>query len=250
MRRPRVPGGWILALFLDYKPKIEAHWNRNIRSAGRTIVISYLHGTLKRKLADRIILDVGGVGYEVFLPQFVMRGLQEEPEGGRIELDIYYHVTERQIRPTLIGFTNAYEKRFFEKFVSVEDIGPQKAARAMTMSVSTLARAIEDEDLELLRRLPGVGDRTAKKIVATLRGKVTEEALLQDRGFQLAAVEEPSADGSTVEIREDAIDILLNLGYRRAEAVQKVDGALKRNTSITSPQDLITEVYRGEQQKG
>jgi Holliday junction DNA helicase RuvA len=201
-------------------------------------------------LADRIIVDVGGVGYEVVLPQFVIRGLQDEPEGERIELDIYYHVTDRQVRPTLIGFTNAYEKRFFEKFISVEDIGPQKAARAMIMSVSTLARAIEAEDVELLRRLPGIGDRTAKKVVATLRGKVTEEALLQDKGFRLAVAEAPAVNGSAVEVREDAIDILLNLGYRRPEAVQKVDGALNRNPDITSPQDLITEVYRGEQQKG
>src|SRR5947209_11771133 len=117
---------------------------------GVGFVIAYLHGTLKRKLPDRVIVDVGGVGYEVFLPQFVMRGLQDTPEGERIELDIYYHVTERQVRPTLIGFNNGYEKRFFEKFISVEDIGPQKAARAMTMSVSTLARAIEADDVDLL----------------------------------------------------------------------------------------------------
>src|SRR5579872_564974 len=197
-------------------------------------MISSLTGILKRKLPDRVVLDVGGVGYDVFLPQFVMRSLEHHAEGQPVELDIYYHVTERQIRPTLIGFNNGYEKRFFEKFISVEDIGPQKAARAMIMSVSTLARAIEAEDVDLLRKLPGIGDRTAKKVVATLRGKVTEEALLQDQGFKLATAEEPSVGGSATEMRDDAIDILLNLGYRRAEAVQKVDAAMKRNPSLTS----------------
>jgi holliday junction DNA helicase RuvA len=213
-------------------------------------MIAYLHGALKQKLADRVVVEVGGVGYEVVLPQFVIRGMQNTPEGEMIELDIYYHVTERQVRPTLIGFNNIYEKRFFEKFISVEDIGPQKAARAMTMSVSTLARAIEAEDFELLRRLPGIGDRTAKKVVATLRGKVTEEALLRDQGFTIPPADVAEIDGSSAELREDGSDMLVSLGHRHAEASGKVDAALKRNPSIASPQDLISEVYRGEQEKG
>ncbi|MDQ2744180.1 MAG: Holliday junction DNA helicase RuvA, partial [Chloroflexota bacterium] len=86
-------------------------------------MISYIHGTLKRKLADRVVVDVGGVGYDVFLPQFVIRSLEDHAEGQPIEFEIYYHVTDRQLRPTLIGFNNAFEKRFFEKFISVEDIG-------------------------------------------------------------------------------------------------------------------------------
>jgi Holliday junction DNA helicase RuvA len=219
-------------------------------SSGRGIVISYLNGILKRKLPDRVILDVGGVGYEVFLPQFVMRSMQDTPEGEAVELDIYYHVSERQLRPTLIGFNNSYEKRFFEKFISVEDIGPQKASRAMTVSVSTLARAIEAGDADLLRRLPGIGDRTANKVVATLRGKVTEEALLRDQGFTSAPPEPAAVDGSATELRADGIEMLVSLGHSRAEARDKVDAALKRNPAIASPQELITEVYRGEQEKG
>jgi Holliday junction DNA helicase RuvA len=208
-------------------------------------VISYIHGTLKRKLHDRVIVDVAGLGYEVFLPQFVMRGLIERSEGEPIELEIYYHVTDRQLRPTLIGFMNNYEKRFFEKFISVEDIGPQKAVRALTLSVSTIAQAIESEDVGLLRQLPGIGERTARKMVATLRGKVTEEALLRDAGFasplpEAEAREEPS------DVREDAINILVSLGHRRGEAVSKVDAALKRDPSMFTPQDVITAVYRAE----
>src|SRR5947208_2961557 len=141
-------------------------------------MISYLSGTLKRKLPDRVVVDVQGVGYDVFLPQFVMRSVQERPDGEQIEFEIYYHVTDRQLRPTLIGFTNGYEKRFFEKFITVEDIGPQKAARALVLSVSKIAQAIEAGDVSTLRKLPGIGDRTANKMVATLRGKVAEEALL------------------------------------------------------------------------
>jgi Holliday junction DNA helicase RuvA len=145
----------------------------------------------------------------------------------------------------LIGFNNEFERRFFEKFISVEDIGPQKAARALILSVSTIAQAIETEDISLLRRLPGIGDRTAKKMVATLRGKVAEEALLLDDGFRtLPSTTEESVPSS--QLRDDGIEILMKLGHKRSEASNKVDRALKRNSGITSPEDLINEIYRGE----
>jgi Holliday junction DNA helicase RuvA len=208
-------------------------------------VISYIHGTLKRKQADRVVVDVGGVGYEIFLPQFVMRSIEGTAEGEKVEFDIYYHVTERQIRPTLIGFTNGYEKRFFEKFITVEDIGPQKAARSLILSVSTIAQAIESEDIAVLRKLPGIGERTAKKMVATLRGKVAEEALLRDAGISTLPVETAAIE-HTSQIREDGIEILTSLGHTRSEAVKKVDAALKRTPEIDSPEELIREVYRAE----
>jgi len=211
-------------------------------------MISYIHGTLKRKLADRVVVDVGGVGYDVFLPQFVIRSVEEHAVGQPIEFEIYYHVTDRQIRPTLIGFNNAFEKRFFEKFISVEDIGPQKAARALALSVSTIARAIESEDIGLLRQLPGIGERTARKMVATLRGKVTEEALLQDAGFASMPASNDTP-GPATQLREDVLQILVNLGHRHAEAQAKIDSAIKRRPDIDSPETLIHEIYQGEKPK-
>lgn len=210
-------------------------------------MISYLQGSLKQKLSDRVVVLAGGVGYDVFLPQFVMRSMDEVEEGADVEFEIYYHVTERQIRPTLIGFNNAFEKQFFEKFISVEDIGPQKAARALSMSVSTIAQAIESEDYGLLRRLPGIGDRTAKKMVATLRGKVAEEALLQDAGFSGPAGAQTRVEPNN--LREDGIQILMDLGHRRPEATTKVDAAFKRDSTLASIDDLIVEVYQGEREQ-
>lgn len=207
-------------------------------------MISYIEGKLQQKLPDRVVVNVSGVGYDVFLPQFVMRTVEGSGEGETIEFDIYYHVTDRQLRPTLIGFNNGYEKRFFEKFISVEDIGPMKAAKALIFSVSTIARAIEEEDVALLRQLPGIGERTARKMIATLRGKVAEEALLQDEGF--AAIPAVQQKEATSELREDTIEILIHLGYRRPEAVSKVDTALQRSGKIDTPEELIREVYRGE----
>lgn len=229
-------------IFLDCKPIFCHNQGKLEEEPG---VISSLSGTLKRKLADRIVVDVGGVGYDVFLPQFVMRSLQDRQEGEGVELEIYYHVTDRQLRPTLIGFNNGYEKRFFEKFITVEDIGPQKAARALVPSISKIAQAIEAEDVAMLKKLPGIGDRTAKKMVATLRGKVAEEALLVDEGFSLTPLGGMDEDVIS-ELREDGVAILVNLGHRRPEAMTKVESALKRNPDIASPEELIREVYRGE----
>lgn len=211
-------------------------------------VISYIQGILKQKLADRVVVNVNGLGYDVFLPQFVMRGLEELAEGDPIEFDIYYHVTDRQLRPTLIGFNNAYEKRFFEKFISVEDIGPQKAARALVLSVSAIAQAIETDDITVLRTLPGIGERTARKMVATLRGKVTEEALLLDAGF--ATVPSATSANPAAVLLDDGIDILVNLGHRRTEAAAKIQAALRRNPDVGSAEELIREVYKGEHDQG
>lgn len=200
-------------------------------------------------LSDRLVLDVAGVGYEVFLPQFVMRSLQERKDGDALELDIYYHVTDRQLRPTLIGFNNGVERRFFEKFITVEDIGPQKAAKALVFSVSTIARAIEADDIGLLKQLPGVGERTARKMVATLRGKVTEEALLRDEGFKVLPASAPEGE-QLFDLRDEGIEILVSLGHRQAEAVTKVEAALKRRPDIVAAEELIREVYRGERSAG
>lgn len=210
-------------------------------------MISYIHGTLKRKHDDRVVVDVGGVGYEVYLPQFVRRTYDGRHEGEAVEIEIYYHASERQLRPILFGFNHAHEKLFFEKIIRVEDIGPVKAARALVLSVSTIAQAIESEDVVLLRKLPGIGERTAKKMIATLRGKCAEEALLRDEGFDSIAATQPQPTSSDLE--HDTLEILLSLGHRRSEAQTKIGDALKRNPTIQTPQELIVEVYHGEAKK-
>jgi len=207
-------------------------------------VIAHLTGVLSRKHEDRVVVETGGVGYEVFLPQFVRRTYDARREGETVELEIYYHASERQIRPILFGFNNFHEKLFFEKIIQVEDVGPIKAARALALSVSTIANAIETDNVVLLRRLPGIGERTARKMVATLRGKCAEEALLQDEGYDRIAPthELPEA----MDLKTDTLEILLSLGHRRLEAQHKIDAALEHRPDIQTPEELIREVYRRE----
>ena len=210
-------------------------------------MISYIRGTIRSidTESSQLVVEVNGVGYEVLLPTFVMRSVTEDQvkrTGDDIELQTYYHVPDRPPRPVLVGFNNDFERRFFERLIQVEDIGPSKAARAFVFSVSTVATAIENADVQLLQRMPGIGQRTAQKMVATLQGKVAEFALLRDEGYAtIPAVEK-------ADMREEAIGILTALGHRKSDATAKVDAVLKQNPHLKDTQDVIRDVFRAEKE--
>ena len=108
-------------------------------------MIAFLEGTLQELSDERLILLVGGVGYEVLLPVSVMETLKTKNIGDAVALHIYYHQTERQPKPVLIGFHQEMEKVFFQNFISVGDIGPLKAVKAMEISIGEIAAAIACE---------------------------------------------------------------------------------------------------------
>ena len=126
-------------------------------------MIGYLEGTILRKEEDRIVLLVNHVGYEVLLPSIVRETLENKLVGDALSLYIYFQQTERQPKPVLIGFNLEAEKEFFQHFISVEAVGPLKAARAMTIPVRDIAHAIETENVSVLKQLKGIGNRTAQK---------------------------------------------------------------------------------------
>lgn len=200
-------------------------------------MISYLAGKLRHKAEDRVVVEVGGLGYEVLLPAFVRRTLEGKGVGEEVEFQIYYYASERSPRPLLIGFNKEHERSFFEEFIKVSGIGPLSASKALVYSVSTVARAIEAGDVALLRRLDGVGARTAEKIVAALRGKVGMYALLQDEGL---ASEPPFPR----DLESEALQILQQLGYRRQEAQGMVRGALQGEPLPRTAEELIQRIYQ------
>ena len=210
-------------------------------------MITYLRGVLRRLHRDglKVMVETAdGVGYEVLLPYFVKRALEDDDrEGQAVEFEVYYYATERHPTPLLIGFLREHEKTFFEQLLAVEDIGPSKAANALVLSVSTIAKAIEEGDTAQLRKLPGIGGRTADKVVATLRGKMVEWALLQDEGYDSVPAKPKEAHS---ELANAVVEALVGLGYRRPEAKAKVDAALERSPALTEEQDLIREVFRSE----
>jgi Holliday junction DNA helicase RuvA len=214
-------------------------------------VIATLGGRLRRRFDDRVVLEVGGVGYEIYLPPIALRALESATADGgdkasELHLVIYYHATRDQPRPVLIGFTCDLDKEFFEKLITVKDIGPMVAARALAAPVAELAAAIARQDEKYLRSLPGIGPQKAKNIVAQLSAKVSKFALARE-----GAVEEPvagtpktaDADG----LREMVWEILVKqLGHRPSEASQLITDALRRRPDVLTPEDLFDEIYRGQ----
>jgi len=203
-------------------------------------VIGYLEGKLLKKEEDRVLILANQIGYEVLLPAVVMKSLQNQSIGGQISVYIYYHQTERQPKPVLIGFNLEVEREFFQYFISVEDIGPLKAVKALEIPVREIATAIESGEIGKLTRLKGIGRRTAQKIIATLGGKMGKFALIRPAEEQVQA--EPVEDFS-----QQVLDVMVKqLGHRPADARQMIAKALKRNPSIDSAEALFDEVYRGE----
>ena len=214
-------------------------------------MIATFAGRLRRKLEDRVILECGGLGYEVFLPPIALRQIEHVTagpgeKGSELELVIYYHATRDQPRPVLIGFISDLDKEFFEKLITVKDIGPMVAARALALPVGELAAAIARQDEKFLRALPGIGPQKAKNIVAQLQNKVAKFALARAGAAvePIAAAPVPvDADG----LRELVWEIMVKqLGHRPSEASQLITDAFRRRPSIMTPEDLFDEIYRGE----
>ncbi|MCX5807455.1 MAG: helix-hairpin-helix domain-containing protein [Proteobacteria bacterium] len=202
-------------------------------------MISYLEGKLKKIYDDRVVLLVDGVGYDIMIPFYVLNEIKKttEPDDA-LNLFISYNQTERQPKPILVGFKNELDKDFFELFISVEDIGPAAAIKAITRPVREIARAIEDKDIKTLKQLKGIGERKAEKIVATLKGKTAKYALIPETA-------------TTTEIKEDfrkEVESVLvsQLGHKITEARKMIDDAMKKNPSIVSSEELFEEVYRGQ----
>ena len=201
-------------------------------------MIGYLEGKILKKEEDRILLLAGPVGYEVLLPAAVVEAMGDKSTGDEVALHIYYHQTERQPKPVLIGFMLEAEREFFQQFITVEDIGPMKAVKALEISAREIALAIETGDTAKLKRMKGIGPRTADKIVATLRGKMEKFALI--RAAQSAA------PATLEDETEQVVRVLTDqLGHSKIEARRMVAEAMNRNPAISSAEALFEEVYRG-----
>jgi len=228
-------------------------------------MIATLRGQLRRTLEDRVVLECGGIGYEVYLPPIALRQLEgvwgssssgapmsrgvwgsggseigeKAPE---LELVIYYHATRDQPRPVLIGFTSDLDKEFFEKLITVKDIGPMVAARALAAPVAELAAAIARQDEKYLRALPGIGPQKAKNIVAQLQNKVAKFALARE-GEAAAPAAPVAADPDG--LREMVWEVLVKqLGHRPSEASQMIQDAFRRRPDLMTAEDLFNEIYR------
>jgi Holliday junction DNA helicase RuvA len=180
-------------------------------------VIAHLRGKLAQKDSARVIVDVHGVGYEVFIPLTTFTALPEP--GSEVSIDIHTHVREDVI--ALYGFSSRRERLIFEKLMTISGIGPKLAVTILSGgSVEDLAGAIRRGDLARLTAIPGVGKKTAERIVLELKDKLQDFTETQTK--------------SSVEV--DVLSALENLGYNRALS----ESALRR--AVDGDRDAPFEV--------
>jgi Holliday junction DNA helicase RuvA len=178
-------------------------------------MISYLRGTLLEKHPNQVIVDVHGVGYEVTIPVSAYSSLPEKD--AEVRLHIHTHVREDAL--SLFGFVSASEKAMFEKLISVSGIGPKLAVTALGgLPAAELAGAIRSGSVEQLVRIPGVGKKTAERMVLELRDKLD---MLGIAARADAAPQKSAFDSN----EEDVISALMNFGANRASAEAAVTKA-------------------------
>jgi Holliday junction DNA helicase RuvA len=168
-------------------------------------MIALLRGTLVEKHPNQVILDVGGVGYDVIVPISTFSKLPEA--GAEARLRIHTHVREDML--ALYGFLSQDEKNLFEKLIGVSNIGPGLAIKVLSgMDAADLLTAIRRGEIERLVRIPGVGKKTAERIVLELRDKMPAPA----------GADNAPAPPALSELDDDVLSALLNLGCARPAA--------------------------------
>ena len=192
-------------------------------------MIAHLSGTLLSKEPNLVIVDVGGVGYEVTIPLSTFYELGDERSNA--QLLIYTHVKEDALQ--LYGFKTASERKLFIHFISVSGVGPKLGVALLShMKADELIESIKSNNLVKLTQIPGVGRKTAERLVVDLREKMT--TLSATHGEEQAGVKPDAAHLPPEDaVRADALSALLNLGYQRSGAEKSIDAALSEGGDIT-----------------
>ena len=197
-------------------------------------MIAHLSGTLLEKHVQRIVVDVGGVGYDVAVPLSTFYAIGEP--GARIALRIHTHVREDALQ--LFGFGTPLELTLFERLISVSGIGPKVGLSVLSgIEPEQLVRSIRSGDVARLVKIPGVGKKTAERLVLELK----------DRLPDVAAAELEVAAESGDELRGDILSALGNLGYQKAaveKTVDKVLGAADPRVFETVLRQVLRELAR------
>jgi len=186
-------------------------------------MIAHLSGTLLSKQATSAIVDVGGVGYDVAIPLSTFYELGDN--GAPVQLRIYTHVREDAIQ--LYGFKTVRERELFLQLISVSGVGPGLAIKLLSgMNAEEMIASIRTNNLARLVSIPGVGRKTAERLVVDLRDKIaalSSPALEEEYAAKAAAAGVPATEDT---VRNDAMSALANLGYQKAAAEKAVKTAI------------------------
>jgi Holliday junction DNA helicase RuvA len=190
-------------------------------------VIAQLRGRILEKHPNRLVTDVNGVGYEVFVPLSTFYGLGEP--GSEVALRIHTHVREDAL--LLYGFATALEQELFERLIGVSGIGPKVALAVLSgIEPEELIHAIERGDLARLTAIPGVGKKTSERIVLELKDRLPRA--------HMVAIAAGTAPPAAPVMRDDVVSALVNLGYHRPLAEKAAEAA---NKALGSASDASFE---------
>jgi Holliday junction DNA helicase RuvA len=202
-------------------------------------MITKITGVLIAVSGDTLTLAVGALEYEVLIPEFARRNLQDKI-GQQVSLHTVEYLEgnpmQGRLIPRLVGFLNPVEREFFDMFCEVDGVGVKKALRAMVRPVQEVAALIEDQDAKGLATLPGVGPATAERIIAKLRRKVPKFALLVARDTAPAAEVER-------DLLSEAYEVLRVLGHNESDARRLLDEALDKKAKYKDVDSLLHAVY-------
>ena len=192
-------------------------------------MIAHLSGTLLAKHATSVVVEVGGVGYEVTIPVSTFYDLGDT--GGPVKLRVYTHVREDALQ--LFGFRTERERELFTMLISVSGIGPKSGVAMLSgLSADEIVSAIRSNNLARLTSIPGVGRKTAERLVIELRDKMpklSSPALDEEIGAGAAGGAAPTEDA----LRDDTLSALLNLGYQKAAAEKAITSAVQEGGDIS-----------------
>ena len=193
-------------------------------------MIAFLRGRIHDKQPNRVIVDVGGVGYDVHVPLSTFYNLGDE--GAEVSLRVHTHVREDALQ--LYGFLTELEQQLFERLIAISGIGPRLATVVLSgMEPRDLVAAVQRADVARLTTIPGVGKKTAERIVLELKDRLPQAAASEP--------EAPAAEGD--DVRADLLSALANLGYQRA-AIEKTVEKVMRQSTTTEFEPLLREILK------
>ena len=192
-------------------------------------MIAHLSGKLTHKSPVTIIIDVNGVGYQVFIPLSTFYALPELES--KISLGIHTHMREEALK--LFGFYTIDEKKIFEKLITINKVGPKLALTILSgMPPADILSTIDSNDIVKLSTIPGIGRKTAERLILEMRDKLD--------GLSLDFVAKKSP-GPEKGLFDDALSALVNLGYKKSQAEQTLKKVYAEKVGDTSIENLIKE---------
>jgi Holliday junction DNA helicase RuvA len=186
-------------------------------------------------------VEMDGLTYEILTPEILNKKLLTLLN---TDVSFYtYHYLEGgvgggNLTPRLVGFLDRVDREFFELFITVQGVGVRKAIKALTVSIDRIAAAIESRDLGALVALPGIGRRASEKIVAELKGRCTKFALkkrLDEEGTEMARAP---------NLRDEVLDVLLQLQYKPVEADRMIQQALAEQPDADTAERMLDVIFR------